>query len=198
MRFFVENKEGSCSIRALSKRLKINYRIAYEKVKELEEKKVLRVEKLGNSNQCSFSPCFNEVIWRVEDQRREELLKNPTLKVLYRRILEIQNPFFICLVFGSYAKGTQTKHSDIDICVIADPPEIQRKIEETFRLLPDDFQLQLFTTKEFISMLQTTQPNVGKEIVKHNVILKGAEAFYEVLCSLKKEYEKPKPTQKPT
>ncbi len=36
-------------------------------------------------------------------------------------------------------------------------------------------------------MLQTTQPNVGKEIVKHNVVLKGIEAFYEILCLTKKE-----------
>ncbi|MCX6707429.1 MAG: nucleotidyltransferase domain-containing protein, partial [Candidatus Woesearchaeota archaeon] len=83
--------------------------------------------------------------------------------------------------FGSYAKGTQTKQSDMDLCVITDNEETKQKAEQIIRNVPFNIHFLCFTTKEFINMLSTTELNVGKEIVKDNIILKGAEGFYEMV-----------------
>lgn len=181
IRFLIGHKDESFSINSIAKKLKMNYRIAFEGVNKLEADGIVTIKKLGNSNQCVFSYHFNEKVLEAEDRKKEEFLRNKDFKVLYKRIMEIKNPFFICLVFGSYAKGTQTKHSDVDLCIITDNEEVKQKAEQTIRLFPFDIHFLCFTTKEFISMLSTTELNVGKEIVKDNIILKGAEGFYEMV-----------------
>ncbi len=181
LRFLMENKEESFSIRSIAKKLVLNYRIAFDEIKKLENEKLISVKKLGNTNQCSFNYSFNEKILMVEHQKRAELLKNKNLKVLYNTIMGVKNPFFICLVFGSYATGTHTNRSDIDLCIITDNQEVKKKVEQALKTLPLGMHILDFTTKDFISMLKTTELNVGKEIVKNNVILKSVENFYELI-----------------
>ncbi len=179
--FFMENKEESFSIRNMAKKLVLNYRIAFDEIKKLENEKLISVKKLGNTNQCSFNYNFSEKVLMIEHQKRVELLKNKNLKVLYNTISEVKNPFFICLIFGSYAIGTYTKQSDIDLCIITDNQDVKKKVEQALKTLPLEIHILEFTTKDFISMLKTTELNVGKEIVKNNVILKGIENFYELI-----------------
>ena len=181
IKFFAGNKDGSFSINSVAKKLSLNYRVAFESIKQLEYEKVLSIKKLGNTNHCSFNYHFNEDVYVIETKKRGDLLKNKDIKVLCTRINEIQNPFFIVLLFGSYAKGIQTKHSDIDICIIINDKEIEQKIEQMIRTLPLKIHLLNFNTNEFIGMLKTTDKNVGKEIIQNNVILKNPENFYELI-----------------
>lgn len=179
--FLIGHKDESFSINSIAKKLKMNYRIAFEEIKKLEKGGIVAIKKLGNSNQCVFNYHFNEKVLEAESQKKNDFLKNKTFKVVYNRIMEIKNPFFICLVFGSYAKGTQTKQSDLDLCIITDNEETRQKAEQIIRNVPFSIHFLCFTTKEFISMLSTTSLNVGKEIVKDDIILKGAEGFYEMV-----------------
>jgi len=42
-------------------------------------------------------------------------------------------------------------------------------------------EIQEFTTKEFISMIEKRQRNLGHEIVKRNIILFGTENYYNLI-----------------
>ncbi len=181
LRFLMDNREEAFSINAISKKLALNYRIAFDGIKQLEKKNAVSIKKLGNSNQCTFSHKFNEQVLAVENIKREVLLANKNLKVLFDRISKIQNPFFICLIFGSYAKGTQTKQSDIDLCIITDDEDAKQQISQITRSLPLQIHLLDFSTKDFLKMLKTTEQNVGKEITRNNIILKGTENYYELI-----------------
>jgi len=181
LRFFMDNKEESFSIRFIAKKLGLNYRIAFEEIKKLEKERIIFIKKLGNSNQCAFKYALNEKVFIAENSKKMDFLKNKALNVMYGRIMEIQNPFFIFLVFGSYAKGTQTKQSDIDLCLITDNPETEKKMQQVIRLIPFKTHLMNFTTNEFIAMIKTKEQNVGKEILKNNIIIKGIESFYELV-----------------
>lgn len=181
LRHFIENKDKEFTIKQVSEELKLNYRIAYQETMALDEKKLVRIKKIGNSNICSFNYIFNEMVLQVENTRKDELLKNKSLKIIYKRIREIQNPLYILLIFGSYSTKTQTRHSDIDICLISDSKEIKRKVKDVLELVPLNIHFLDFTTKEFISMLNTRKRNVGHEILENNVILRGAEEFYELV-----------------
>ncbi len=178
--FFMEHRGEFFSIYAAAKRLNINYRIAFEEIKKLAEERILALEKLGNSNQCTFNYIFTEKVLAVEQQRKENLLKQKHLKILDIRLQEIQNPFYIALVFGSYATGKQTKQSDIDICIITDHEDIRKKAGQIIRTLALPIHYLDFSAQEFISMLKTTEENVGKEIMKHNILLQGVEDFYRM------------------
>lgn len=181
IRFFIENKEENFSINSIANNLKLNYRIAFEDTKKLEAENIVSIKKFGNTNQCSFNYKFNEKVLLVENNRKQELLKNQDIKVMYNRLMEIKNPFFICLVFGSYVKGMQKKHSDIDLCIISDDKIINEKINQIIRTLALEIHLLEFTTNEFVNMLRTKEQNVGKEIINNNIILKNVEGFYELI-----------------
>ena len=50
----LNNKEIQFTINQISKDLKINYRIAYQETKKLEEENLIKIQKAGNSNLCSL------------------------------------------------------------------------------------------------------------------------------------------------
>jgi len=185
LRLLIENPEKDYSIRKIALERNINYRSAYEMVKRLEKEGVINVRKYGNVSIVKFNHNFNESVFLVENQRKKELLKNKNLRVLYRRIKEIKNPFFICVVFGSYAKGTARKGSDLDLCVITNEEEVDREINTILDITPFEIHYLRFSSDEFIKMLKTTEFNVGKEIVKNKIILKGIEGFYELVNYVK-------------
>jgi len=185
LRLLIENPEKDYSIRKIALERNINYRSAYEMVKRLEKEGVVNVRKYGNVSIVKFNHNFNESVFLVENQRKKELLKNKNLRVLYRRIKEIKNPFFICVVFGSYAKGTARKGSDLDLCVITNEEKVDREINTILDITPFEIHYLKFSSDEFIKMLKTTEFNVGKEIVKNKIILKGIEGFYELVNYVK-------------
>src|SRR3989338_7363629 len=110
------------------------------------------------------------------------MIENKQLELVKHDIENINYPFLIVLIFGSYVKKTQAKNSDIDLCIICDHKE------KTKELIPLKLELHSFTTNEFDSMLKTKEENVGKEIVKNNLILYGIEGYYNLISRwMKKE-----------
>ena len=96
----------------------------------------------------------------------------------------MNSPDYSLVLFGSYAKGKADKHSDLDIAIIT-PIENKEKAESIMNSIKRTTSLNLhpleFTYKDFIEMLSSKENNVGKEIVKNNIIFKGYEQFYECL-----------------
>jgi len=94
----------------------------------------------------------------------------------------------IVLVFGSFAKEKNTANSDIDICIISDNKEKTKQLIEMLSLLSLKIEVHEFSTKEFISMIERKQNNLGNEIIKNNVILYGTENYYNLISKwMKKE-----------
>ena len=181
LRLLIENPEKDYSIRQIALGRKINYKSAYEIIKKLEKEGVVDIKRYGNASIVKFNLKFNESVLIVENQRKNDFLKNKDFKVLYRRIKEIKNPFFICVVFGSYARGAARKGSDLDLCVITNEEEVRSEINTILGITPFDIHYLEFGSDEFIKMLRTREFNVGKEIVKNRIILKGVEQFYELI-----------------
>src|SRR3972149_8262331 len=98
LRFLMDNKEESFSIRFISKKLGLNYRIAFEEIKKLEKEEIISIKKLGNSNQCAFRYALSEKVFVAENSKKNDFLKNKALKVMYDRVMHIQSPFFIFLI----------------------------------------------------------------------------------------------------
>ena len=67
----------------------------------------------------------------------------------------------------------------------------ERKTENLIsrlELLPLKLEIHDFTVDEFESMLKTKEDNIGKEIVKNNIILYGLENYYNLISKwMKKE-----------
>ena len=68
-------------------------------------------------------------------------------------------------------KNEKTENSDVDICIISDNKDKSKELQEKLHLLSLRLEIHEFTIKEFISMIEKTQNNLGHEIIKSNIIL---------------------------
>ncbi len=179
--FLMENRDRKFTINEISEKMGMNYRIAHEEATALGEMHAIKIEKAAGANFCSFSYNLSALSFEAEEERKDSILKNKNLKIIYKRLKEIQDPFYILLLFGSYARKNETKNSDIDLCLITDSAFVKERAKSIIEQIPLNIHLMDFTKDEFLSMIRTRNPNVGHEIVKNNIILKGVEEFYELV-----------------
>jgi predicted nucleotidyltransferase len=181
LKLMLNHKEESFTIRSISKNTKINYRIAYEKVMLLEKEGLINITTAGSSKLCIFTGEFNRKIYETEVERQKDLFRNKDFLILKNRLSELKFPF-IALLFGSYAKGTANKHSDIDILAIGGD---EREIKTAITLLPDKIHLTCITYENFIHMAKSKDFTVVSETIKNNIILIGIEEYYRLIKNAK-------------
>ena len=177
LKLLLSNKEEKFTIKKIAESININYRIAHEKITKLEKEGLVKVTRAGNSKICEFTNKFNSKVFEAEYQRKHDLLKNKDFLILHNRLTELKFPF-IALLFGSHAKETANKHSDIDILAIGGD---EKEIKVTLSLLPDKIHLTKVTYEEFIRMAKSKEFTVVSEAIKNNIILIGIEEYYRLI-----------------
>ena len=181
LKFLIENKEVPHSILEISKMLKADYKNTSKALNNLPSD-VFSNAKQGNSYLIEFNPNKNIETLSIEKLRTEEFLsKNTKLKLVKNYIEELNYPFLIVLLFGSYVKNTKTENSDIDLCIISDNKNKLNELQNKLNLISLKLEIQEFTTSEFVSMLDKKQNNLGHEIIKNNIILYGIENYYNLI-----------------
>ncbi|MBI2129271.1 nucleotidyltransferase domain-containing protein [Candidatus Woesearchaeota archaeon] len=177
LKLLIENQEESFSIRKISRLRKINYKSAYYALKKLEKEGIAALKHTGNTTLCSFNRIFNDSVFIVEYERRKELLRDKNFLVIYNDLCRVNAPF-IALLFGSYAKGKQAKHSDIDMLVIT---EDFKPIEQVLSRFPLKIHATDIRYRDFIEMLKSREFTVVSEAIKRNIIFIGVEEYYRVM-----------------
>ena len=177
LKYLLDNKEKEFTILEISKKTKINYRIAYEQVGKLEKEKLISIKKIGKSNLCKLTNNFNHKIYEAELMRREDLFKNKELRLIRNDLAQL-NFVFVALLFGSQAKGTAKENSDIDILTIGGNEE---EIIKALGLWQDKIHLTSITEQDFVRMAKSRDFSVVSEAIKNNIILIGTEEYYRLL-----------------
>ena len=81
-------------------------------------------------------------------------------------------------IFGSYAKGTQKKESDIDIFIIGN------KLKEDYDKLGEKLDLNInikyFPENEFINLIKS-KDNLIKEIIKDHILIFNIENLINLI-----------------
>jgi len=183
LKILIENQEQELTIRKLSLMRKINYKSAYNAVMKLKGMGIIEVKKLGNTSKCSFNKKFNFLVFEVENQRKNDLLKNKNFLVMCQQLSRI-NQQFIILMFGSQIKGTTHKNSDIDLLIISEDDEA-KEVYQSLNLLPLNIHLTPLNYESFIRMIKSKEFTVVSEAIKKNVILFGVEDYYRLLSNAK-------------
>lgn len=179
LKLLIEEKEYKHSIRNLSKRLKLNYKSVYETVKRLEKDGSVKLERFGNSIDCHFTETLTSSVFRTEQERRKELFEDLKFKIIHERLNKL-TIFVIVLLFGSHARGTASKHSDIDLLIVCNEKD-EKSIQEQLDLLPFDIHPTFVNPKQFVDSLKTKEYNVVAEAVKRNIILIGIDDYYRLI-----------------
>ncbi len=179
LKYLIENKKDEFSINNISKILKKDYKNTYKAVEKI--KNSIQITKKANSCFLKYKPIFTDETYETEQIRLNEILNNKNLQLIYHDLKRISDPLFIAILVGSFAKKTNTKNSDIDICIISNSESINKEIQTKLSLLPLKIELSIFTPKEFVSMLNTKKFNVGYEIFQDGIIFKNIESYYQLI-----------------
>ena len=184
VKLLLENREKELSINQIAKLLKKDYKNAHNIVTRLSKLSIIKLQPFGRSYRVGLINKVNPLIFEAEYLRKNELLKNKDMAVMYDSFKSLQSRFYILLVFGSYAKKKQTKHSDIDLMFIvpdAEEEKLEREIQNIASTLPLKIHINVFRETDFQAMKNSKEITVGSEAIKHNVILQGIEPYYEML-----------------
>jgi|SRR3989344_1877511 len=184
------------TILEISRRLKIGYRPAYNHITEMGKEGIIHIDKVGNAKQCLLnlsSPKARHLLESLDISRKEELyIKNPKLKIIENLISKLAEKFISkiqsIVLFGSYAKGTAGKQSDIDLLFIVNDLRDKNLREEIER---ENYSYQyshnikisplIADIEEFKKMLKSRELNIGKEVKESGISLYGHEIFWRIV-----------------
>ena len=185
IRYLIENSDKEMNILTIANSVKMNYKNVFDIVKRLEREKLVTLKKFGSSNKVTVNKIIHPLVFEAEYARRNDILRDKNILVMLNQVKkDMESSLYILLMFGSYAKKTQTKSSDIDIMfIVPDGVEekFEKKVHQIARLMPLPIHHMTFSESQFLDMIKSKEFNVGKEAMKTGVILYGIENYYELI-----------------
>ena len=142
----------------------------------LEKEGILTSRKSGNMKFFSLNHQFarikDSIVMAEITQKTNFLNKHQTIANLFKSDERIVG------VFGSYAKGTQKKDSDIDIFIIGE--KIIDDYNTKAKVYDLNISIKYFSPKEFKDLLKKKNPLI-REIIENHITLFNVERFIEYL-----------------
>jgi len=176
--FFPEGKE--ITLKRIIEKSKLSYEPVYRNVRELASKGIISEKKFGKTLVYSLNFKKEEAklaFFFYSKERLDGFSKNN--KILFNALMEIDDERMDFLaVFGSYAKGNQTKESDVDVlCVSSNKKEDENEISSLKYKTNLDFSPVVMPKREF-KKIKKENDVFWHDLVKYGVIFKGYELFY--------------------
>lgn len=174
---FKEIKEmnGSNSVNAI-----------YTLLKKLEKNNILISKPIGNN--ISYKIAYTFEAYTYFSYVAESMSQNQKYIPLdnIRKLFDKLNENYLTiLITGSYAINKQTKNSDLDVVIICpnslNPQKIEAEISTECELMIPKVHLMVFSEKEFIQMLLSKKENFGKECIRKNLIIYGANNYLKLI-----------------
>lgn len=167
-------------LRKIAREIKGDTKTISISLKRLEKLGVIISEKRGKHKEFMLNfnfknPFTSYFLTMAEIHKATEFLKeNFKIQKIFEIIKEKGN---VIIVFGSYAKGLETKGSDLDILIVNGKIDMEtiEKIENLYGIKISPIH---FSEEEFIQM-QKNKETFFKEVLNAHVILKGFEFFVE-------------------
>lgn len=181
LNLFRKNIFLSKTIREIALTAKKDYPTVYNAIKELEEAGILQTKTAGHAKLCTIQLTNSAISILSFLDEQESLSKSLPNMNKIMEFKEFEDD--ILLITGSYAKGTQTKQSDMDLVVIAKDKafEKQRLLESLTALYMPKIHPIVITYKDFIDMLLEKKASFGKEIFNNRLLLRNASRYYLLL-----------------
>ena len=161
----------------LSKELNIPYASFYRTIEFIKD--LLNIERIGKAKIIILNnknPVVKAHLTVSSDEERKDYLKKyPIIRKIYQEL----NTDDIIVLFGSYAKKTQTEKSDIDLLIINKDGKKSISFSKYGLLFKIKINPIFITKKEFRLMLKDKEENVGKQALYSHIILNNPESFWE-------------------
>jgi predicted nucleotidyltransferase len=189
LEIFVSKINRKFSINELSNLLEKPYPLIHRSVKELiqdkfiliDEKKLLSLNYKLNLTELSF----------IESERTKKALeKNKSVSLFIKDCLnELNEDFFIFLIFGSFVE--KEKFNDLDIMIILENQNKANQTEKIINNLASNFSfkadIHILTKESAYEMLsKREQLNILNESLNKHMIVFGGENYYRILSNARK------------
>ncbi|MEK6887808.1 MAG: nucleotidyltransferase domain-containing protein [Candidatus Aenigmatarchaeota archaeon] len=185
------------TILEISKRLRIGYRPAHNHVSTMIKEDIIAARKVGAAMQCNLNlenARCRQFLAEADLLRKGSLFKeNQKLKSVLESLTEklsesLLSDMHSIILFGSYAKGTATKSSDVDILfIMADMKDksVRESVERGCTVYEYSHNMKISPvvtdTTEFKKMLKAKELNIGKEAREYGIPLYGSEIFWRLM-----------------
>jgi len=159
----------SSHLRGMASHLSINHMMIARRIKELIKENVVDFRAEGKNKVFFLKKTIEakNYVFSAESYALNRLLgKYPALRQIVENI-QADHRIKLAVLFGSYAKGTATEESDIDIYIDTN----DHKIKECLSLLNSKLSVKIGKYNKSSLLI--------KEIEKNKVIIKGMEVYYE-------------------
>jgi len=179
---YLDDYEKSLHLREISREAQIDVKAIQLQLQKLEKINVLSSIIRGRNKDYSLN--LNNVTTKYYLIMAEifasiiHLKKNFMIKKI---VEEIENKIHDPLIlFGSFAKGTYTKESDVDIFMIGDKKINTGLIIEATSMVGRKISVKSTSREQFLEGLRNNDPLI-KEIVSNHIVLKGADQFSDIM-----------------
>ena len=160
--------------RDIAKRLKMNQKTVSNILNHLEKENILKFSFEGKNKYYhlnKFNPNIKEVIKLMEINLKISFIeKNKKIRALFGELE--QRAQGILVIFGSYAKDTNTENSDLDVFIagkISNIEDLENLYNIKINVVKSD--KGKFDKKEHLIM----------EIIKNHILLKGVEELIDLI-----------------
>lgn len=189
--FFPEAEE--MTIKEIQDRVDYSYERVNSSLKSLAEKKIIIEKQKGKT--LVYSPDLTNVY--VEGmghgaymlQREIDFIQEHTK--IFRAIKKlIESPFIWgVILFGSYSKGTETKHSDVDIICISNKEKETEQLVKSLRYETNtEFSPVVLPLHEF-SKIKKDNPILWHDLKMYGIVFKGSDTFYYWMYKFNPQHE---------
>jgi predicted nucleotidyltransferase len=177
----------SVYLRELARAIKIDHKAVGLQLKKLEHANVLSSVKKGRNLEYRLN--LDNIVTKYyiilsEIFAAKNLIEN---NFMIKKLIEAMGRDVdgSIILFGSFAKGKETKDSDIDIMILTDKiikyePSRYRLTHEVGSGINREINIKEITKDGLMQGLRKNDPLVH-EIVNNHILLKGAEEFCNIL-----------------
>ena len=185
------------TIHEISKLLHIGYRPAYNHIMELGPAGIITIKTVGRAKQCFLnleSDKCRHFLQEVDLLRKEDLYQHQVkLKIVLESLIsKIRHQgtadIHAIILFGSYAQGTATSKSDVDLLFVISnikDKAVRETIERESVRYHYSHHLKISPLitdiTEFKKMLRAKEMNVGKEARDYGIPLYGSELWWRLI-----------------
>lgn len=179
LNFLGKNIRSAYTMHNLSSILNIPYATFHRTIKEMDD--LIIKENVGKSTVIRLN-LNNKIlepylIISSEKEKKEYLKKRPIINKICSEIVSDD----IVALFGSYAKGEEKKHSDIDLLIVNNDGKKSISFLKYELLFKKQINPIFITKNEFRLMLRENEENLGKQVLKYHIILNNSHNFWELV-----------------
>jgi len=184
--FLARNTERKLTINEIAKSLEEYYSFVHRTVNKLIKDNVITKEKAGKSYLCSINLEAEKTITLIQlseiEKKNEFYSSNKETRLIledFTKSVKSSINLISIVLFGSSAKGTATKESDIDILLITKSKTgIDKITKEIYAKFGKEVNAIAITPEDFKRQKDKT---LIKEIVKDHCVLYGVEKFVNLV-----------------